>query len=57
MKTYGQLVNENFIRWQDGENLKFNVDFRSVYATALEQWLGMESQPMVFGTYEQLKVY
>ncbi len=43
--------------WQDGENLKFNVDFRSVYATALEQWLGVDSRPMVFGSYEQLKVY
>ena len=54
---YGDYPSLEPSEWQDGENLKFNVDFRSVYATALEQWLGMESQPMVFGTYEQLKVY
>ena len=54
---YGDYPSLEPSEWQDGENLKFNVDFRSVYATALEQWLGMESQPMVFGSYEQLKVY
>ena len=54
---YGDYPSLEPSEWQDGENLKFNVDFRSVYATALEQWLGVDSRPMVLGSYEQLKVY
>ena len=54
---YGDYPSLEPSEWQDGENLKFNVDFRGVYATALEQWLGVDSRPMVFGSYEQLKVY
>jgi len=54
---YGDYPSLEPSEWQDGENLKFNVDFRSVYATALEQWLEVDSRPMVFGSYEQLKVY
>ena len=54
---YGNYPSLDPSDWQDGENLKFNVDFRSVYATVLEQWLGLDSQPMVFGSYEQLATY
>jgi len=54
---YGDYPSLEPSEWQDGENLKFNVDFRGVYATALEQWLGVDSRPMVLGSYEQLKVY
>ncbi len=54
---YGDYPSLEPSEWQDGENLKFNVDFRSVYATALEQWLEIDSRPMVFGSYEQLRVY
>ena len=31
-----------------------NLDFRSVYATMLEKWLGLDSKPIVGGTFEQL---
>jgi uncharacterized protein (DUF1501 family) len=54
---YGNYPSLDPSDWQDRENLKFNVDFRSVYATVLEQWLGLDSQPMVFGSYEQLATY
>ena len=37
-----------------GEDLRHHVDFRSVYATVVEQWLGLDSKPIVGGTYEQL---
>src|SRR5207302_9255736 len=36
------------------EDLKHTFDFRGVYATLLEQWLGLEAAPLVGGTYEQL---
>jgi uncharacterized protein (DUF1501 family) len=40
-----------------GEDLKHTFDFRGVYATLLEQWLGVEAAPIVGGTYEQLQPF
>ena len=31
-----------------------NVDYRSVYSTILEDWMGMDSTPIVDGTFEKL---
>ena len=39
---------------EDGGDLLHTVDFRSVYATILEKWLGLDSKPMVGGAFEQL---
>ena len=39
---------------EDGGDLLHNVDFRSVYATMLEKWIGLESRPIVRGNFEQL---
>ena len=38
----------------DRGNLKFTTDFRSVYATALEGWLGAPADDILHGRYEQL---
>ena len=54
---YGEYPPLDPSEWQDGENLKFTVDYRGVYATVLEQCLGLDPEPMVFGSYEQLKPY
>jgi uncharacterized protein (DUF1501 family) len=35
-------------------NLKFTTDFRSVYATVLEDWLGAPSELLLGGRYERL---
>ncbi len=40
-----------------GEDLRHTFDFRGVYATLLEQWLGLEARPIVAGTYEQLQPF
>ncbi len=40
----------------DGD-LKFQVDFRSVYAEILESWLGVESQSIVGGTFAPLPLF
>ena len=37
----------------DGD-LHFQVDFRSVYTTLAEKWLGLDAQPIVGGNYEKL---
>ena len=38
---------------EDGD-LKFHTDFRQVYASLLEDWLGTSSQPILGGEYEKL---
>jgi uncharacterized protein (DUF1501 family) len=35
-------------------DLHFNNDFRGLYATLLEKWLGLDSKPIVNGSFEQL---
>ena len=40
--------------WEHGEDLKHTFDFRGVYGTVLEQWMGIEAAPIVKGTFEQL---
>jgi uncharacterized protein (DUF1501 family) len=43
--------------WLNGEDLRHTFDFRGVYSTMLEQWLGLEPRPIVGGAYEQLPVF
>jgi uncharacterized protein (DUF1501 family) len=35
-------------------DLNFGVDFRGVYGTMVERWLGLDANPVVGGTFEQL---
>ena len=35
-------------------DLHYNNDFRGTYATLLERWLGLDSKPIVGGSFEQL---
>ena len=37
----------------DGD-LHFNVDFRSVYSTIVDKWLGLDAQTAIGGNYETL---
>ena len=37
-----------------GEDLEHTIDFRGVYSTVLEQWMGLDSKPIVDGTFEQI---
>ena len=43
--------------WEHGEDLKHTIDFRGIYATLLEQWLGVESGPIVRGHHEQINPF
>jgi uncharacterized protein (DUF1501 family) len=38
----------------DEGDLRWNNDFRSTYATLLEQWMGLDSQPILRARYEEL---
>jgi uncharacterized protein (DUF1501 family) len=37
-------------------NLKYSVDFRSMYATVLDQWMHIESEPIVNGSFEEFAI-
>jgi uncharacterized protein (DUF1501 family) len=40
----------------DGGDLRFHTDFRSVYATVLERWLGREPSDVLGGSYPTLPI-
>ena len=40
--------------WEHGEDLKHTIDFRGIYGTMLEQWMGVEARPIVKGEFEQI---
>ncbi len=41
----------------DDGDLKYQVDFRSVYATVLKDWLGVEPGPILGGSYETVPLF
>jgi uncharacterized protein (DUF1501 family) len=38
----------------DGGDLKYNVDFRSIYATVMQNWLDAPSKPVLGGQFPTL---
>jgi uncharacterized protein (DUF1501 family) len=40
----------------DADAPKPHTDFRSVYATVLERWLGMPSQPVLGGRFAVMDI-
>ena len=51
---YGEYPSLNEVDLEDGGDLLHTVDFRSVYATMLERWIGLDPAPIVGGTYKQM---
>ncbi|MFQ6027396.1 MAG: DUF1501 domain-containing protein [Dehalococcoidia bacterium] len=49
---YGEYPSLEENKLLEGD-LHFNNDFRGLYATLLEKWLGLDSQPIVNGNFEQ----
>jgi len=43
------------IQQEEGGNLKYNLDFRCVYTTILDDWLGLNPGPIVGGSFEPVK--
>lgn len=54
---YGQYPSLESDQLVNGEDMGFNVDFRSVYSTLLEQWMGLDPIPIVNGRYDQLNPF
>ena len=51
---YSEYPSLDPVDWETGEDLKHTVDFRGIYGTVLEQWLGIEARPIVKGDFEQI---
>ena len=54
---YGEYPSLKQEDLEDGGDLLHNVDFRSVYSTILDQWLGLDPKPIVGGSYEQIDFF
>ncbi len=52
---YGMYPSLEPSQQEEGGNLKFNLDFRSVYSTILEDWFNLEAEPIVNGNFERVK--
>ena len=50
---YGEYPSLDADKLNEGD-LQFNNDFRGLYSTILEKWMGLDAKPIVNGTFEQL---
>ena len=41
----------------DGDNMAYTLDFRSVYATAIQGWLGVVASPVLKQPFEILPIF
>jgi uncharacterized protein (DUF1501 family) len=51
---YGQQPSMAVTDLDDAGNMKFNVDFRSVYATVIDKWLAGDSKTIMGNTFDDL---
>ena len=51
---YGEYPSLKQEDLEDGGDLLHNVDFRRVYSTIIDKWMGMDSKSIVGGSYEHL---
>jgi uncharacterized protein (DUF1501 family) len=54
--TYPSLRDADLTQQSEGMfgNLRYNYDFRGLYSTILERWLGLDAKAIVGGSFEQL---
>ncbi len=53
--VYGEYPSLELDKQEEGGNLRFNLDFRSVYTGILEDWLGLDPEPIIGGSFEKTK--
>ena len=51
---YGEYPSLQPGNQEEGGNLKSTMDFRQVYTTILEDWYGMDANPIVGGNFEKI---
>ena len=52
---YGEYPSLEPSQQEEGGNLRFNMDFRSIYTTILEDWFSLDAKPIVGGSFEKVK--
>ena len=52
---YGEYPSLESNQQEEGGNLKFSLDFRSVYTTIIEDWFHLAPEPIVGGKFEKTK--
>ena len=51
---YSEYPSLDSNRWANGEDLEHTIDFRGIYGTILEQWIGIDATDIVGGSFEQI---
>ncbi len=51
---YGEYPSLELNKQEDGGNLKFNLDFRSVYTTILENWFDLDAKAVIGSSHEKV---
>jgi uncharacterized protein (DUF1501 family) len=51
---YGEQPSLEALALDEAGNLKFTLDFRSVYATVIDGWLGGDSEQVLGSRYENV---
>ena len=51
---YGEYPSLEPHKLSIGEDLAFDIDFRSLYTEILEDWLGTDAREIVKGEYEKI---
>ena len=51
---YSEYPSLDPARWVHGEDLEHTIDFRGIYGTLLEQWMGVDPTHIVGGNFEQI---
>ena len=54
---YGSYPSLEPSQQEEGGNLKFNLDYRSMYSTILEDWFQLAPEPIVGGNFERVKFF
>ena len=54
---YAEYPSVNPSDWLYGEDLDWKIDFRGIYSTMLEQWMGLDPVPIVDGQFEQINPF
>jgi uncharacterized protein (DUF1501 family) len=54
---YAEYPSLEPVDWLNGEDLRHTIDFRGIYGTLLEQWMGIDPTEIVGGVYEQIRPF
>ena len=54
---YSEYPSLDPARWLHGEDLDWTIDYRGIYSTILDQWLGLDPVPIVAGQFEQINPF